>query len=59
LKLNVKSLHFDTAEVIEAELQAVLNILTKHDFQGAYKMAEERERIIRAGGDYVEVDSGQ
>jgi hypothetical protein len=25
--------HFDTIEVIEAESQAVLNTLTKHDFQ--------------------------
>jgi hypothetical protein len=28
--------HFDTAEVIEAELQAVLNTLTEHDFQDAF-----------------------
>jgi hypothetical protein len=29
--------HFDTIEVIEAESQAVLNTLTEHDFQGAFK----------------------
>jgi hypothetical protein len=29
--------NFDTIEVIEAELQAVLNIITEYDFQDAYK----------------------
>jgi hypothetical protein len=29
---KLKGHHFDTIEVIEAESQAVLNILTKHDF---------------------------
>jgi hypothetical protein len=32
--------HFDTIEVIEAEMQAVLNTLTEHDFWDALKMAE-------------------
>jgi hypothetical protein len=29
--------NFDTIEVIEAESQAVLNTLTEHDFQDAFK----------------------
>jgi hypothetical protein len=37
LKLKLKGRHFDTVEVIEAKLQAVLNTLTEHDFQNAFK----------------------
>jgi hypothetical protein len=31
LKIKLKGRHFDTIEVMEAESQAVLNILTEHD----------------------------
>jgi hypothetical protein len=41
LKIKLKGSHFDTAEVIEAESQAVLNTLTEHDFQGAFKKTAE------------------
>jgi hypothetical protein len=37
LKMKLKGCHFDTFEVIEADLQAVLNTLTEHDFQDAFK----------------------
>jgi hypothetical protein len=38
---KTESCHFDTTQVIEAELQAILNSLTEHDFQDAFKnMAE-------------------
>jgi hypothetical protein len=37
LKTKLKGRHFDTIEVIEAESQAVLNTLTDHDFQDAFK----------------------
>jgi hypothetical protein len=37
LKIKLKGRHFDTTEVIEAESQAVLNTLTEHDFQDAFK----------------------
>jgi hypothetical protein len=37
LKVKLKSHHVDTNEVIEAETQAVLNTLTEHDFQDAFK----------------------
>jgi hypothetical protein len=37
LKIKLKGRHFDTTELIEAEWQAVLNTLTEHDFQYAFK----------------------
>jgi hypothetical protein len=37
LKIKLKCCHFDTNEVTEAESQAVLNTLTEHDFQDAFK----------------------
>jgi hypothetical protein len=37
LKIKLKSRHFDTIEVMEAESQAVLNTLTEHDFQDGFK----------------------
>jgi hypothetical protein len=35
LKIKLKGLHFDTTEVIEGELWAVLNTFTEHGFQDA------------------------
>jgi hypothetical protein len=37
LKIKLTGRHFDTTEVTEAEPQAVLNSLTQHDFQDAFK----------------------
>jgi hypothetical protein len=37
LMIGLKCRHFDTTEVIEAESQEVLNTLTEHDFQDAFK----------------------
>jgi hypothetical protein len=37
LKIKLKSRNFDTTEVVEAELLAVLNTLTEHYFQGAIR----------------------
>jgi hypothetical protein len=37
LKIKLKGRHFETIEVMEAESQAVLNSLTKHGFQDAFK----------------------
>jgi hypothetical protein len=37
LKIKLKGRHFDTVEAIEAESLPVLNILTEHDFQDAFK----------------------
>jgi hypothetical protein len=42
LKIKLKGHHFDTIEVIDAELQAVLNTLTEHDFQDAFKKWQKR-----------------
>jgi hypothetical protein len=50
----------DTIKVIEAEMQAVLNTLTKHDFKHTFRNWQKRwERCIRAEGDYFEGDGGQ
>jgi hypothetical protein len=36
-KIKLAGLHFDTTGVIEAESQVVLNTLTEHNFQDAFK----------------------
>jgi predicted helicase len=41
LKIKLKGRYSDTVEVIEAELQAVLNTFTEHDFQDAFKKLAE------------------
>jgi hypothetical protein len=41
-------------------MKAVLNTLTDHDFQDAFKNWQKRwERCIHAEGDYFEGDGGQ
>jgi hypothetical protein len=40
LKIKLKS-HFDSTEMIEAELRAVLNTLTEHDFQDSIKRMQK------------------
>jgi hypothetical protein len=37
IEMKLKGGHFDTTEVIEAGSQAVLNTLTEHDLQDAFK----------------------
>jgi hypothetical protein len=37
LKMKLKGCHFDTTEMIEAELQAVMNTDTEQNFQGEFK----------------------
>jgi hypothetical protein len=50
------SRHFDTIEVIEAESQALLNILKKHYFQDAFQKGQKRwERCIHSEEDYLRV----
>jgi hypothetical protein len=59
LKIKLKGHCFDTTEVIKAELQAMLNTLTAHDFQDAFKKWQKCwERCIRTQGDF-EGDVGQ
>jgi hypothetical protein len=60
LKIKLKSRHFNTTEVTEAELQAVLDTLTQHYFHDALKIWQKRrERCILAEGNYLEDASGQ
>jgi hypothetical protein len=59
LKIKLKQRHFDTIEVIEAESQTVLNTITEHDFQDAFKIWQKRwKQCIRAEADYFEGDGG-
>jgi hypothetical protein len=64
LKIKLKGHHFGTIEVMEAESQAVLNTLTKHEFQdafkngrstgnGAYAMKETISRVMVASRSIV------
>jgi hypothetical protein len=60
LKIKLKGCHFDTIEVIEAESQAVLNILTEHNFQDAFtKRQKSWERCIWVERDYLKSDGDQ
>jgi hypothetical protein len=55
LKIKLKGRHFDTTKVIEAESQAVLNILQKQNCQVPFKKWQKCwKRCIRAEGDYFE-----
>jgi hypothetical protein len=56
LKVKLKDRHFDTTEVIEAEMQAVLKIPTEHDFQDAFKKWQKSwEQSIHVEGDTLRV----
>jgi hypothetical protein len=56
-KIKLKSSHFDTTE---AESQAVLNTLTEHDLQDAFKKLQKCwVSWICTEGDYFEGDGGQ
>jgi hypothetical protein len=60
LKIKLKGRHFETTEMIEAELQAVLKTLTEHNFQDTFKKWQKHcEWFIRAEGDCFEGDRGQ
>jgi hypothetical protein len=51
----LKGRHFDTIEVIEAELQAMLNTLIERNFLDAFKKLQKRWKpCIHAEGDYFE-----
>jgi hypothetical protein len=53
--LHSSGRHFDTIEVLEADSHAVLNSLTEHGFQIAFKNWQKRwERCIRPGVNYFE-----
>jgi hypothetical protein len=55
----MKDFHFNTIEVIDAESRAVLNTLTEHDLQDAFKKWQKCwERRLLAEGDYYEGNDG-
>jgi hypothetical protein len=57
LNIRLNGYNFDTTEVTEAETQAVLNALTEHDFQDAFKKWKQHwEQCIRAEWEYFEGD---
>jgi hypothetical protein len=57
--MKLKGRHFDTAEAMEAESQAVLNTLTEHGFQDAFRKWQKLwKRCKRMEGDYFEGDGG-
>jgi hypothetical protein len=59
LKIELKGRHVDTAEVIEAESQVVLNTLTEHDFLDAFKKLQKLwERCMHTEGYYFQGDDG-
>jgi hypothetical protein len=49
LQIKLKGRHFDTTEVIEAESQAVLNALTEHVLQDAFKKNGRSSRSCAYG----------
>jgi histone-lysine N-methyltransferase SETMAR len=60
LKTKLKGHRLDTTEVTEADSRVLLNTLTEHDFQDAFKIWQKSlERCIYAEGDYFEGDGGQ
>jgi hypothetical protein len=60
LKMKLKGRHFDKTQVLEAESQAVLNTITEHDFQDAFKKIQKfRNWCIHAEGDYFQDDGRQ
>jgi predicted helicase len=50
LKINLKDRHVDIVEVNEAESQAMLNTLTEHDFQDAFKKVTETLGTVYSSG---------
>jgi hypothetical protein len=48
--MKLKGHHFDTTEVIKAESQAVLNTITEHDFQDAFKKMAEALGMVHTCG---------
>jgi hypothetical protein len=59
-RLSLQDRHFYTIEVIEVESRSVLNTLTEHDFQDAFKkIAEAVGMAYTRGRGFFEVDDGQ
>jgi hypothetical protein len=59
LKIKLKGCHFDTVWHIELELLAVLNTLTEHGIQDAFRKCQKLwEQWIHMEGDHFEGDNG-
>jgi hypothetical protein len=57
---KLKGFHFETIVTIEAESQAMLNILTENNFQDVFtKWQKHWEWCIRTEGDYFKDDGSQ
>jgi hypothetical protein len=50
LNVKLKSLHFDTIEVIEAESLSVIDTLTERDFQDVFKKMAETLGTVHTRG---------
>jgi hypothetical protein len=48
--MKMRCRHYDTLEVIKAESQAVLNSLTEHNFQDAFKEKNAANRAYVQNG---------
>jgi hypothetical protein len=60
MKIMLKGRRFHTVEEIQAESQTVLNILTKKDFQDAFKKWQKcGDRCMGSQGDYFEGDGAE
>jgi arsenate reductase-like glutaredoxin family protein len=56
----LKGRKFDTVEEIQAEMQTVLNTLTKKDFQDAFQKWQKCwDQCVRSQGDYFEGDGAE
>jgi hypothetical protein len=56
-KIKLKGRHSDTVKVIEAESQAMLNTLTEHDFQYAFKKGKKSCKRLKGTTSRVTVAS--
>jgi hypothetical protein len=60
MKTKLKGRRFDTVEEIQAEMQTVLNTLTKKDFQDAFQKWQKRwDWCVCSQGDYFEGDGAE
>jgi hypothetical protein len=58
--MKLKGRHLHTTEMIKAESHVVLNILTEHDFQDAFKKLQKcSEQCKHTEWDYFKGDSDQ
>jgi hypothetical protein len=59
-KIKLKARHYNATQVIKAESQEVLNILTEYDFHEAFKKWQKRwEWCIHMEREYLEGYHGQ